>query len=212
MENYFSKLSTVKCVVEKKNGLNYVSWSDAWAEVKIIHPDATYEKIKNTDNTYLFRCGTWGMVECSVTIDGITHTADLAVTDFRNQEIKYENIKSTDIQNTLQRAFTKAIAMHGLWLYVYQWEDYPEELGIDIKKESKTVKTAPAPVKNVLESTFDQPYDLPEQKYTAHKCKKCGGINESVSLRRSQYWMFFQCSSCGMKSSENPIWIEKPAF
>lgn len=109
--NYFLTLEKVKCEVEKKNGLNYISWSDAWAEIKKLHPDATYRKVKNND-TYLFRSGTGGSVECEVTVNGITHCADLAVTDFKNQEIKYESIKSTDIQNTLQRAFAKAIAMH----------------------------------------------------------------------------------------------------
>ena len=37
-------------------------------------------------------------------------------------------IKSTDIQNTLQRAFAKAIAMHGIGLYVYRGEDFPEDI------------------------------------------------------------------------------------
>jgi len=32
--NYFIELSKVKCEVEKKNGLNYISWSDGWAEIK----------------------------------------------------------------------------------------------------------------------------------------------------------------------------------
>jgi len=124
--NYFLELQKVKCEVEKKNWLNYISWSDWWAELKKIHPEATYRKIKNND-TYLFRSGTWWSVECEVTVWDITHCADLAVTDFKNQEIKYDMIKSTDIQNTLQRAFAKAIAMHWIGLYVYRGEDFPEE-------------------------------------------------------------------------------------
>lgn len=136
MENYFITLEKIKCEVEKKNWLNYISWSDAWREIKAIHPDATYQKIKNWD-TYLFKSWTGGSVECAVTVNWITHTADLAVTDFRNQEIKYESIKSTDIQNTLQRAFAKAIAMHGIWLYVYRWEDFPED------DDGNTANTAP---------------------------------------------------------------------
>ena len=32
-----------------------------------------------------------------------------------------------DINKTIQRAFTKAMAMHGIWLYVYRWEDLPNE-------------------------------------------------------------------------------------
>lgn len=127
--NYFINLSLVKCEVEKKNWLNYISWSDAWAEVKKLHPEATYRKLVNElDNTFLFRSGTGGMVVCEVTINWIAHTADLAITDFKNQEIKYEAIKSTDIQNTTQRAFAKAIAMHGIGLYVYRGEDLPEEI------------------------------------------------------------------------------------
>lgn len=127
--NYFKNLSLVKCEVEKKNWLNYISWSDAWAEVKNLHPEATYSKIMNKqDSTFLFRSGTGGMVMCEVTINGISHVADLAITDFKNQEIKYEAIKSTDIQNTTQRAFAKAIAMHGIGLYVYRGEDLPEEI------------------------------------------------------------------------------------
>lgn len=124
--NYFLELQKVKCEVEKKNWLNYISWSDAWKELKEKHPDASYKKVKNWD-TYLFRSWTWWSVECEVTVWGITHCADLAITDFRNQEIKYEAIKSTDIQNTLQRAFAKAIAMHWIGLYVYRWEGFPEE-------------------------------------------------------------------------------------
>lgn len=128
MENYFIALEKIKCEVEKKNWLNYISWSDGWAELKRVYPDATYTKIKNGD-TYLFRSGTGWSVECEVTANWITHRADLAVTDFKNQEIKYEAIKSTDIQNTLQRAFAKAIAMHWIGLYVYRGEDFPEDEG-----------------------------------------------------------------------------------
>lgn len=138
MENYFQKLNSIECEVEKKNWLNYISWVDGWTELKKIHPDATYEKVKNWD-TYLFKSGTWWSVECSVSINWLTHTADLAVTDFKNQEIKYESIKSTDIQNTLQRAFAKAIAMHWIGLYVYRGEDFPEDNWEEVVSRTKTI-------------------------------------------------------------------------
>ena len=134
--NYFLELQKVKCEVEKKNWLNYISWSDWWAELKKIHPEATYRKVKNGD-TYLFRSGTGWSVECEVTVWDITHCADLAVTDFKNQEIKYDMIQSTDIQNTLQRAFAKAIAMHWIGLYVYRGEDFPDEY----EEETKTTQS-----------------------------------------------------------------------
>lgn len=140
MENYFNNLNKIKCEVAKKNWFNYVSWADAWKELKTIHPTATYKKLMNND-TYLFRSWTGWSVEVEVTVDNITHSSDLAITDFKNQSIKYEDIKSTDIQNTLQRAFTKAIAMHWIWLYVYQWEDLPTEINWEFElTKSKTLK------------------------------------------------------------------------
>jgi len=148
-ENYFTKLSKIECEVEKRNNLSYISWANAWDEVKRVYPDATYEKIKNTnDNSYLFRSWSgWG-VEVDVTINGITHRSDLAITWNTNQEIKYEAIKSTDIHNTLQRAFAKAIAMHGIGLYVYRWEDFPEETSAKEKKEVQAPKEDKKPGKS----------------------------------------------------------------
>ena len=136
-KNYFNELSKIECKTEKKNGLTYVSWSDAWAEVKKMYPDATYRKLTNTDGSFLFKSWTWGMVLCEVVINWISHTADLAVTDFKNQEIKYDAIKSTDIQNTTQRTLAKAIAMHWIGLYVYRGEDIPR----DWEEEFKDCKT-----------------------------------------------------------------------
>ena len=135
-KNYFIELEMIECDVEKKNWLNYISWSDWWAELKKVHPTATYRKIKNWD-TYLFKSWTGWSVECEVTVWDVTHCADLAITDFKNQEIKYDLIKSTDIQNTLQRAFAKAIAMHWIGLYVYRGEDFPEDDDGNTANEAK---------------------------------------------------------------------------
>ena len=44
--NYFIALEKIQCEVEKKNWLNYISWSDGWAELKKVYPNATYRKIK----------------------------------------------------------------------------------------------------------------------------------------------------------------------
>jgi len=49
MENYFLKLNSIQCVVEKKQNLNYISWSDAWYEVKKLHPEAKYTIYENTE-------------------------------------------------------------------------------------------------------------------------------------------------------------------
>jgi len=90
-----------------------------------------------------------------VTVNGLSHTADLAITDIRNQEIKYDLIKSTDIQNTLQRAFAKAIAMHGIGLYVYRGEDFPEDIGDKSNDAPRTKAVTQNTQKKALSSKTD---------------------------------------------------------
>ena len=43
--------------------------------------------------------------------------------------MKVEETTTFDINKTIQRAFTKAIAMHGLGLYVYQGEEFVKDDG-----------------------------------------------------------------------------------
>lgn len=45
--------------------------------------------------------------------------------DFKNKSIAVENITSFDVNKTIQRSLTKAVARHGLGLYVYAGEDLP---------------------------------------------------------------------------------------
>lgn len=127
-KNYFIELNKIEWEVSKKQNLSYISWANAWDMVKREYPEANYKKIRNSlDNSYLFKSGTWWMCEVEVTVNWITHSADLPVLDFRNSPVAYEKIDSFQINKTLQRAFTKALAMHGIWLYVYRWEDLPDE-------------------------------------------------------------------------------------
>ena len=46
--------------------------------------------------------------------------------DTRNRSIPLENVTSFDVNKAIQRALTKAIARHGLGLYIYAGEDLPE--------------------------------------------------------------------------------------
>lgn len=47
--------------------------------------------------------------------------------DMRNQSIPLASITSMNVNKSIQRALVKAIARHGLGLYIYAGEDYPEE-------------------------------------------------------------------------------------
>jgi hypothetical protein len=47
--------------------------------------------------------------------------------DFKNKSIVADNITSFDVNKAIQRSLTKAVARHGLGLYIYAGEDLPQE-------------------------------------------------------------------------------------
>ena len=129
MENYFVTLNNINVngKTEKKNGLTYLSWAWAWGEVKKLHPDATYTIYENADGLFYHTDGKTCWVKTGVTVNGIEHIEYLPVMDFRNASIPVEKVTSFDVNKTIQRSLTKAVARHGLGLYVYAGEDLPEE-------------------------------------------------------------------------------------
>ena len=66
------------------------------------------------------------MVKVGVTANDIEHINYLPVMDFRNQAISSEKVTMMDINKAIMRCTVKAIALHGLGLYIYAGEDLPE--------------------------------------------------------------------------------------
>jgi hypothetical protein len=124
---------------EKKNGLTYLSWAWAWAEVKKAFPDATYsiyERETEWGSVNYFTDGRTCWVKTGVTIGGLEHIEELPVMDFKNQSIPFESVKSTDVNKAIQRSLTKACARHGLGLYIYAGEDLPETEAAEAKENT----------------------------------------------------------------------------
>ena len=112
--------------VEKKNGLSYLSWTYAWAEVKKLYPSANYKVYETESGCIYFTDGKTCWVKTGVTIDDLEHIEYLPVMDYKNRSILLENITSFDVNKSIQRSLTKALARHGLGLYIYAGEDLPE--------------------------------------------------------------------------------------
>ena len=112
--------------VEKKNGLSYLSWAWAWAEVKKEYPSANYTVYENEQGWNYFTDGRTCWVKTVVTIEGLEHIEYLPVMDFKNKSIPLDQVTSFDVNKTIQRSLTKAVARHGLGLYIYAGEDVPE--------------------------------------------------------------------------------------
>lgn len=126
--NYFEILNAINVSdkTEKKGKLTYLSWAWAWGELKKRHPDATYKIYENDMGWNYHTDGKTAWVKTGVTVEGIENIEYLPVMDNMNNAIPVEKITSTDVNKTIQRSLTKAVARHGLGLYIYAGEDLPE--------------------------------------------------------------------------------------
>lgn len=147
-ENYFVSLNTVNVNehTEKKNGLTYLSWSFAWAEVKKKFPDANYKIYEDQNGCIYWTDGRTCWVKTGVTVNGIEHIEYLPVMDFKNKSIPLEQITSFEVNKAIQRSLTKACARHGLGLYIYAGEDLPEE---DEEEKARLAEEALKPIDNI---------------------------------------------------------------
>lgn len=146
MENKKSVFETlfeinVNKQVEKKNGLNYLSWVYAWSETKKLYPNANYKVYETAEGCIYHTDGRTCWVKTGVIIEGTEHIEYLPVMDYKNKSIPLENITSFDVNKSIQRSLTKALARHGLGLYIYAGEDLPEaEVEKIMPREAKILK------------------------------------------------------------------------
>lgn len=151
MSSVFEILSKVNVNghTEKKNGLTYLSWAWAWAEVKKAFPDASYTIYENANGWNYHTDGRTAWVKTGVTIEGLEHIEYLPVMDFKNRSIPADQLTSFDVNKAIQRSLTKAVARHGLGLYIYAGEDLPEgEEAPASPKETAEINAVDQGIKN----------------------------------------------------------------
>lgn len=106
--------------------LTYLSWAWAWSEVKKNYPNSTYTIYENADGLNYHHDGMTAWVKTGVTIEDVEHIEYLPVMNNYNKSIPLADITSFNVNSSIQRSLTKAIARHGLGLYIYAGEDLPE--------------------------------------------------------------------------------------
>tara|TARA_R110002167_G_scaffold268523_2_gene474976 strand:+ start:199 stop:795 length:597 start_codon:yes stop_codon:yes gene_type:complete len=157
----------VNSFTEKKGGLTYLSWANAWTEFKKCYPMATYKVIKTDEGKPYFKDESLGiMCHTEVTVPYINDGADLTyemwlpVMDFRNKAM-VNTATMFDINKTIMRCLVKNLAMFGLGLYIYAGEDLPEESKPSIKKAVKP---------SLLDKDFDRAIEtIKEGKYSSNE-------------------------------------------
>lgn len=127
-KSVFEVLNAIDCSehIEKKNGLTYLSWAWAWQILKKHYPASSYTIYEDAMGRNYHTDGRTCWVKTGVCVEGIEHIEYLPVMDFRNASILLDKVTSFDVNKAIQRSLTKAVARHGLGLYIYAGEDLPD--------------------------------------------------------------------------------------
>lgn len=197
--NYFLELNKVDCSdkVEKKNGLSYLSWAYAWGELKKRYPESTYKVYENESGWNYFTDGKTCWVKTGVEVLGIEHIEYLPVMDFRNKSIPLESVTSFDVNKTIQRSLTKAVARHGLGLYIYAGEDLPSDSdGTSEPNKTTTKKATPSAPKKAAPKAEEPTPEVVDYRAKLREFVSAHGIDPNRIVM-----------DCGLKqNSTNEEW------
>lgn len=138
--NYFTALAAVDCSkhIEHKGDLSYLSWPFAVQELCRRHPDATWDVIETPEGLPYWATPLGYFVKVRVTVGGVSRMQTHPVLDSRNKTIQAPT--AFDINTSIMRCLVKAIALHGLGLYIYAGEDLPVVGGKDSEPTEEDAK------------------------------------------------------------------------
>ncbi|HCY8951707.1 TPA: DUF1071 domain-containing protein [Enterococcus faecalis] len=137
--------------IQQKGKFNYLPWSDAHELMKKHDPNAIisirefehWMVVKGDRKEFLvskelpYQTTNGGSyVEVSVLFKEVEETEIYPILDFKNNDVTSPTM--TQVNKALKRAFVKALAKHGLGLYIYRGEDLPEPPTIEVKDLEKT--------------------------------------------------------------------------
>lgn len=124
-QNMFNELSVIDCSThtEKKGKFTYLSWPFAFAELFKRFPRAHID-VREWDGFPAISGPKGWMVCITVTINGVDRTQWHPILDNNNRPIADPDV--FQINTSIQRGTVKAIAQHGLGLYIFAGEDLPE--------------------------------------------------------------------------------------
>jgi len=167
---------------EQKGNLTYLSWAWAWQVTKANFPNAAYVVYENELGFNYHTDGNTAWVKVGVRIEDQEHIEYLPVMDFKNKSIPKDQVTSFHVNTAIQRALTKAIARHGLGLYIYAGEDIPSD----------------NPSSQKIYNTWSKASDNDKKSYKVEFMQKC----EDADVSREDIADFLEFVSPGMSDSE----------
>ncbi len=124
----FEKLNKINVnnYTEKKGQFTYLSWAWAVRELLKVAPNSTWtihEWGEESNRQPYMQTKAGCFVQVTVTVDGVNRTQVHPVLDNNNKAVLEPD--AFQINTSIQRCLAKAIALHGLGLYIYAGEDSP---------------------------------------------------------------------------------------
>ena len=172
VDNNFVKLAAVNVNHQTKKkgkvggGFTYLSWAYAMEELLRLDPLASWD----FHEPMMF--GQTMMVSCTLTAFDKPVYMWLPVIDHSNNAIK--NPDAMAVNKAMMRCLVKAIAAHGLGLYIYAGEDLPSEDDINVNQQQQ----APAPM----------PQSLTDDRFNgAMRAVESGGYDVELLLDESKF-------------------------
>lgn len=161
--------------VEKKNGLNYLSWAYVQQELTKLDENFQHRFIEfpytDSDRDDIFvpylKTEEGYMVCVEITLFGVTKREWLPVLNYKNQTIPKGSATTFDINKSMKRVFVKCAAQFGLGNYLYLGEDGPEQpfeaaSDSEIKEVDEKVKKL-APLMKLTESQLKNKMNIPKK-------------------------------------------------
>ena len=144
--NYFTELAKVDVseFVAQKGEYDYLPWAHAIDQLCSRYPDADIQVIRfplhDLENTLVpyLQTPTGFYVEVAATVNGVRKSEILPVLNYRNDVIREPD--ASDINTAIKRCAVKAIAMHGLGIYIYAGEDIPTQSDPFTQEQWQTFK------------------------------------------------------------------------
>lgn len=158
--------------VEKKNGLNYLSWAYVQQELTKLDENFQHRFIEfpstDSDREDIFlpylKTEEGYMVCAEITLFGVTKREWLPVLNYKNQTIPKGSATTFDINKSMKRVFVKCAAQFGLGNYLYLGEDGPEQpfesaSDAELKDVADKVKKL-APLMDITESQLKKKMNI----------------------------------------------------
>jgi len=123
-------------------------------------------------------------VEVAVTVQGVRLSQIHPVLDSRNRPLLAPS--AFDINTSIQRCLVKAIALHGLGLYVYAGEDLPQPMTPEDFAITPTVSVAPVAADAISPAANDAPALNAQRVGKPPACAPRGSAPTLACITKSQ--------------------------